>query len=117
MRHTLEQEIGLNSSTAANVLKKLTITGRLVYVVSAEGGPLPIPDGTGPVISMPLTQSADGGTPLITAVSPALIMGIVDKQGSGVGDIVDTDAEAAPEPATGGEYAEGERTHGYWRIG
>ena len=119
MRHTLKQEMGMDAATAERILKQLTVTGRLVYVGSAEGGPLPIPDGTGPVISMPLTQSADGGAPLITAASPALIMGIVDKPGGDVGDVVESNAEEGPGSATVGDYEDvgGERTQGYWRIG
>lgn len=117
MRHTLRQELGVDAAMAERILKKLTVRGRLEYVGSAEGDPSLIADGTGPVISMPLTQSADGGAPLITAASPALIMGIVDKQGSGVSEIVDSGTESAPEPDTVEGYADGERTQGYWRIG
>ncbi|MGA7731772.1 MAG: hypothetical protein WCD37_10945 [Chloroflexia bacterium] len=118
MRHTLKQELGCDTATAERILKQLTTTGRLAYVGSAEGDSLPISDGTGPVISMPLTQSADGGAPLITTASPALIMGIVDKPGGDVGDIVDTHEEDEREATTVGEREKvgGERTQGYWRI-
>jgi hypothetical protein len=108
MRHTLKQELGLDAAATEALLKKLTVTGRLVYVGSAEGGPLPVPDSTGPVISMPLTQSADGGAPLITAVSPKLVMGVVENQEEGVSDIADADT---------GEEADLESSQGYWRIG
>jgi hypothetical protein len=114
MRHTLRQQMGMDEATAAHVLQQLTVMGRLVYVGGAPGGPLPVAGSTGPVISMPLTQSADGGKPLITAASPSLVMGVVDDAGGDVGEIVDSDVEGAPEPGISGEVDGG---NGYWRIG
>jgi len=116
MRNTLTQGLGFDTAVVHNILNNLTRTNRLEYVSDAKGDALPGAEGTGPVISMPLTQSADGGTPLITTASPGMIMGIVNEPG-GVGEIVESDAESSPEPASIGEHEDGERTGGYWRIG
>lgn len=126
MRHTLEQQMGLDERTAERVLKKLYETGQLVYVSSTGGSSAPgtgteddteaDTTATGPVISMPLTQSADGGAPLITSASPAMIMGIVDEQGGDVGQIVDNE-EAGSATVRQDEEVEGDRAQGYWRIG
>ena len=67
MRNTLTRDLGLDTALVHNILNNLTRTNRLEYVSDAKGDALPDAEGTGPVISMPLTQSADGGTPLITA--------------------------------------------------
>ena len=127
MRHTLVQQLGVDELTAGRVLKKLYETGRLVYVGSTARSSTPgtgtdddaEPDttATGPVISMPLTQSADTGAPLVTSASPAMVMGIVDDRGGDVSQIVDTE-DVAPGPIASGEGAkEGDHTQGYWRIG
>jgi len=93
------------------------------------------------VISMPLTQSADGGQPLITSASPAMLMGISqdqagdvepaqvpDSEGDTVGWLLAPAVEGATPETTedegngDGEEADGagresNRTQGYWRIG
>src|SRR4051812_13824492 len=66
MRHTLEKQMGLDELTADRVVKKLYETGRLVYMGEQDTGTEPGTSTTGPVISMPNTQSADGGMPLRT---------------------------------------------------
>jgi hypothetical protein len=152
MRQTLEQQMGLSPLEADRVLKQLCISGRVVYVDSADAGAEAgtrtgtgatshgdDARGTGPVISMPLTQSADGGQPLITSASPAMLMGITGEQAGEVtrGEAIRGEAEntegdtlgwlvapaigatPAPEPTTTGddEEVEGNRAQGYWRIG
>ncbi len=148
MRHTLEQQMGLDPLTADRVLKRLCISGQVVYVDSADAGNQagndrdnrdnrgtgaePGTTATGPVISMPLTQSADGGQPLITSASPAMLMGIVDDKGGNVGPgraenderdtlgwLVAPAVEGVSGPVTAGENegAESNRPQGYWRIG
>jgi hypothetical protein len=142
MRHTLQAQMGLDELTADSIVIKLRDTGRLSYVGSAEVGTEPGTTATGPVISEPLTQSGDGGAPLITTASPAMIMGVAQEEGGNVaGDVAkavaddnradyttrgmndaavaDTRAEAGRPPLTIGEHeeAEGDRTQGYWRIG
>jgi hypothetical protein len=132
MRHTLQEQMGLDEITADRVLIKLRDTGRLMYVGSAEVGTEPGTTTTGPVISMPGTQTAGVGGPLITTAAPDVVMGIVTDQDSDVsrrvaennegatmGQLGDTNVEAAPTPVTIGEReeVEADRTHGYWRIG
>jgi hypothetical protein len=142
MRQTLEQQMGLDPLEADRLLKHLCASGHVVYVDGADAGTAEststVADnhaddarGTGPVISMPLTQSADGGQPLITSASPAMLMGITGEEG---GDVARGEAEgtegdtlgwlvapatgAAPAPTTtgGAGDAEDDRTQGYWRI-
>jgi hypothetical protein len=121
MRQTLQREMSLDEMAADRILTALTSSGRLVYVGGAEPDPIPEDETTGPVISMPLTQTADGGTPLITTASPALVMGIVDGQDQA--GPIDTDTEAQPAPRKAGEdperdaQLEGDLAHGYWHIG
>lgn len=150
MRNTLAQELGVDQLGAAFVLKRLCQTGQLEYVgntgtgtgtgtgtdtgedtgsgVAAEPGA----SATGPVISMPLTQTAEVGRPLITTASPAMLMGITNEQG---GDAAPDQADAvegetlgwllAPAVEPGEvhtatedrEQNEGEHAEGYWRIG
>jgi hypothetical protein len=118
MRNTLQQELGLDEARAGDVLKELSATDRLAYVEDADIGSTAGAGETGPVISMPLTQSADGGTPLITAISPAMVMGIVDQPGADVGQIVESDeAEPPPTAAVEGEEAGADSAQGHWRIG
>lgn len=144
MRNTLAQELGVDQLGAAFVLKRLCQTGQLEYVgntgtatdTSDDTGsgvaPEPGASATGPVISMPLTQTAEAGRPLITTASPAMLMGITNEQG---GDAEQDQADAvegetlgwllapAVEPgevqtATGDpEQTEGDHAEGYWRIG
>jgi len=101
MRQTLQQHLGLDELAADRVVKKLYETGRLVYVGSADSGTEPGTSTTGPVISMPNTQSADGTMPLRTAASPAMIMGLVDQPGGGDIAASAVGAAAADVPMTG----------------
>lgn len=141
MRHTLEEQMGLDMLAADRVLTRLCLSGRLSYVDSTNTDTVvgtgttdtaePGTTATGPVISMPLTQSADGGQPLITTASPGMLMGVATERGGGVnrgpentedetlGWLVAPAVDAAPVPATTGEAegAEGGRSQGYWRIG
>lgn len=125
MRDTLQQQMAIDMSTADDLVDKLCETGQLVYVDTfdamtgggGEGGS-GTSEGTtttGPVISMPLTQSADGGAPLITTASPAMVMGIVDYQGGDVGRTVEAGPESLPASDVG--EAESVSAQGYWRIG
>ncbi len=82
MRHTLEQQMGLDELTADRMVKKLYETGKLVYMGSADQGTEPGTSTTGPVISMPLTPTSSG-EPLITTADPALVMGTVRDPGGG----------------------------------
>jgi hypothetical protein len=113
MRHTLKQQMGLDEAAAGRVLQELTQTGHLTYVGSTPDGPLPRNAGTGPVISMPSTATADSGTPLITTASPDLLIGVSNEAGSDVGNIA---AEVAPEEGTVDE-GQVTATGGHWRIG
>jgi hypothetical protein len=132
MRQTLQQQMGVDDLTADRVVKKLHQTGRLAYVGGADVGTEPGTTDTGPVISMPTTQSADGGRPLITTASPGLIMGVANdpandvgaitdenNEGATMGQLGDTNVEGGRPPVTIGEHeeVESDRTHGYWRIG
>ena len=132
MRHTLQQQMGLDEITADNVLIKLRDTGRLVYVGSADVGTEPGTTSTGPVISMPGTQVAGVGGPLITTAAPGMLMGMGNEEdrtvgrniaenneGATMGQLGDTNVEAALAPVTMGEHEEVESdpTRGYWRIG
>jgi hypothetical protein len=163
LRQTLQQKLNLDELTADRLMEKLFADGRLVYVGDQDQGTEPGTTTTGPVISMPNTQSADGGEPFRTTFSPAEMMGIVDNPGGGdvevgqagseasgmavtgagvvsddpvrggdagrmvtennegptMGQLGDTSVEAHPAPITRGEHeeVEGDRTHGYWRIG
>ncbi|MBF6611703.1 MAG: hypothetical protein IVW55_01065 [Chloroflexi bacterium] len=128
MRHTLREQLGLDETSAAQLLRQLCDTGRLQYVVgTGQTVEKDASSTTGPVISMPGTQSGGGGGELITTASPAMILGAVDYEG---GD-VNRGLEDASLPATTGEY-EGDNNSeaenkdgriaaqaaaGYWRIG
>jgi hypothetical protein len=101
MRHTLEQRMGLDELMADRVVKKLYETGQLAYIGSADSGTEPGTSTTGPVISMPNTQSADGGTPFRTTASPALIMGVVNDPGGGDVPAAPLGADAADVALTG----------------
>lgn len=143
MRNALQQQLGLDPLGADRVLKQLRDTNRLVYVGSEEDEAgtedgtgtdredIPDARGTGPVISMPLTQSADGGRPLITTASPAMLMGITNDQsgdaapatenpgGDTLGWLVAPAVGEGPTPATTGDNPDqaDDHTQGYWRIG
>ena len=135
MRHTLQQQMGLDEIMADRVLIKLRDTGRIAYVGGADVGTEPGTTETGPVISMPGTQVAGVGGPLITTAAPGTLMGLGNEEerdiernttnvaenneGATMGQLGDTNVEAAPAPVTIGEHeeAESDRTHGYWRIG
>lgn len=138
MLQTLQQQLGLDGAAAEHVVKKLYDSGQLTYVAGSDSGSEDgtdtedTPSDTGPVISMPSTQSADGGAPLITTVSPAMLMGIVNEEGGDVGSyvtedndepgmgdvgIADTNIEAAPTKGTTGGRGDMEGMQGYWRIG
>jgi len=119
MRETLEQELGLDAATAERVVRDLSESDRLAYITTSDSGTEVGTNTTGPVISMPLTQTADGGAPLVTTASPAMIMGIVDNQGGDITEVVDSGDERPPEPVAPQEDEEvaGDRTQGYWRIG
>jgi hypothetical protein len=121
MRRTLEAQLGLDELTADRMVKKLAQTGRLVYSGSVEAGTEPGTSTTGPVISMPLTQTADGGQSLRTTAAPGVLMGL--ETGVPTDRVSDqpteADREATPAPITMGEREalEHDRTEGYWRIG
>ncbi|HEY0071376.1 MAG TPA: hypothetical protein VGE04_15530 [Chloroflexia bacterium] len=143
IRSTLQQQLNLDPLGADRVLKGLYESNRLVYVGAEDEGSeegnrtgddrtADDARGTGPVISMPLTQSADGGQPLITTASPAMLMGISSDQGgeanraeaeSTEGDtlgwLVAPAIEEGSRPSTSedNQDVEGNRTQGYWRIG
>lgn len=147
MRRTLEQQMGLDMLAADRVLKRLCLSGQLAYVDSAgtgteagtDAGTGAVDDSeanttaTGPVISMPLTQSADVGQPLITSASPAMLMGITNDtnqdgdiaraedpnpDGDTLGWLVAPAIDEGPTPdTTGGNEDGGGRAQGYWRIG
>ena len=132
MRHTLQQELGLDEIMADRVLIKLRDTGRLAYVGSADTGTEPGTTTTGPVISMPGTQVGGVGGPLTTTAAPGMLMGMgndedrgagpniaENNEGATMGQLGDTSVEPTPAPVTIGEHeeVESDRTHGYWRIG
>jgi hypothetical protein len=97
MRHTLEEQMRLDELTADRLVKKLSETGQLVYMGSADQGTEPGPSTTGPVISLPMTPTS-GGNPLITTADPALVMGTVRDPGGG-------DLTAAQGGAAAGDAA------------
>lgn len=119
MRETLQQELGLDASSSERIIRDLSDTDKLVYINSTDPGSEVGTNTTGPVISMPLTQTSEGGAPLVTTASPAMIMGIVDYQGGDVSEVVDSEGERPPEPIAPqeDEEVEGDRLQGYWRIG
>ena len=118
MRYTLKQELGLDERSAMQIIKNLRESGQLVYVGGTDAGTdTGTGEGTsdtGPVISMPNTQSADGGAPLITTASPAMVMGIVNDPNAGVERVVEEDTRM-PTNREPGEAQRGNA--GYWRIG
>lgn len=132
MRDTLKQNMSLDEQGADRVIKELSQNGQLVYIPTEDEETSTDTSGTGPVISMPNTQSADGGAPLITTASPAMLMGITDDSngstggdfaGSAEGDTVerlgDINYEALPGSGTVADLERvGSRDpRGYWRIG
>lgn len=117
MRHTLEEQAGLDELMADRVVKKLAQTGRLVYVGSREAGTEPGTSTTGPVISMPMTQTADGGEPLRTTAEPAVLMGLeTGVPAAETSDVARGDT-AAPLTVGEREVLDNDPTQGYWRIG
>src|SRR5689334_18589120 len=91
MRHTLQEQLGLDELAADRVLKQLSQTGRLVYMGNRDVGTEPGTSTTGPVISMPLTSTNTGAEPLITTATPALAMGTVNDPGGGAVDAAQSD--------------------------
>jgi len=100
MRHTLEQQMRLDELTADRLVKKLYETGKLVYMGTADRGTEPGTSTTGPVISMPSTQTT-GGAPLITTADAALVMGSVRDPGGGDVAASQLGADAADAALTG----------------
>ncbi len=128
MRHTLKEQLGLGETAAGQLLRQLCDTGRLQYVAgTGQAVEQDESSTTGPVISMPGTQSGGGGGELITTASPAMILGAVDYEGADVNRGLE-DA-ALPAAHTGyesennrdsedkGESIAAQAAAGYWRIG
>jgi hypothetical protein len=101
MRHTLQEQMGLDELAADRVLKQLSQTGRVVYMGSRDVGSEPGTSTTGPVISMPLTSTNTSAEPLITTAAPALAMGSVNDPGGGAVDASLSGAASSDVALTG----------------
>src|SRR5690349_12608595 len=67
MRAALSEQMGVDDLQADRIVKKLTEVGRLRYGGAGMDDDTVVPAGTGPVISMPGTTTAQSGEQIVVA--------------------------------------------------